>query len=86
MKRRWFFVPVALVILAFAMVQAQLSRDITDELESSSVGRAFLQAYSALKSDYLTEVDDEIILRGAIDGMLEALDDPYTGYRRSPRC
>ena len=80
MKRRWFFVPIALVILAFAMVQAQLSRDIADELRSSSVGRAFLQAYSALKSDYLTEVDDEVILRGAIDGMLEALDDPYTGY------
>ena len=33
-----------------------------------------------MKSDYLTEVDDEIILRGAIDGMLEALDDPYTSY------
>ena len=33
-----------------------------------------------MKSDYLTEVDDEVILRGAIDGMLEALDDPYTGY------
>ena len=32
MKRRWFFVPVALVILAFAMVQAQFSRGPLDEL------------------------------------------------------
>ena len=49
MKRRWFFVPVALVILAFAMVQAQFSRDIENELKSSSVGRAFLEAYSAVE-------------------------------------
>jgi len=63
-----------------ALVKAQLSRDIVNEFLATDFGRAFLETYSALKTDYLTDVKDEVIIRGAINGMLEALDDPFTSY------
>ncbi|MEW4449552.1 S41 family peptidase [Qipengyuania sp. JC766] len=35
--------------------------------------------YAKIKSSYVEEVDDETLMRGAIDGMLAALD-PHSGY------
>ena len=85
MRRRLLPVTLVAVVLATAMVvQAQLSRDYTSEFLNNAAGRALVQTYGALKSGYLTDVDDEAIIRGAISGMLEALDDPYT-YYREPR-
>lgn len=37
-------------------------------------------AYDTLKNDYFQEVDQEKLINGAIDGMLESLDDPYSEY------
>lgn len=37
-------------------------------------------AYDELKEKYYTEIDDEKIVHGAINGMFEALDDPYSDY------
>ncbi|MBT2662470.1 S41 family peptidase [Bacillus sp. ISL-45] len=37
-------------------------------------------AYDTLKNDYFEEVDQEKLINGAIDGMLESLDDPYSDY------
>lgn len=38
------------------------------------------KAYDELKSKYYVEIDDEKVIHGAINGMLEALDDPYSDY------
>ncbi len=85
MIRRLLPVTVVAVVLATALVvQAQLSRDYTSEFLNTAAGRAVVQTYGALKSGYLTDIDDEVVIRGAIEGMLEALDDPYT-YYREPR-
>ncbi len=85
MRRRLLPVTVVAVVLAtLVMVQAQLSRDYTSEFLNNAAGRALVQTYGALKSGYLTDIDDEAVIRGAIQGMLEALDDPYT-YYREPR-
>ena len=80
MKRNWLFVSLAVCVLMVALVKAQLSRDIVNEFLATDFGRAFLETYSALKTDYLTDVEDEVIIQGAINGMLEALDDPFTSY------
>ena len=85
MRRR--LLPAALVAIVLAtglVVQAQLSRDFTNEFLSNAAGRALVQTYGALKSGYLTDIDDDTVIRGAIQGMLEALEDPYT-YYREPR-
>ncbi|WP_251025907.1 S41 family peptidase [Bacillus sp. ISL-47] len=37
-------------------------------------------AYDTLKANYFQEVDQENLINGAINGMLEALDDPYSDY------
>lgn len=38
------------------------------------------QAYELLKESYVSKVDDTKLATGAINGMLSALDDPYTVY------
>ncbi len=79
MKQRWI-VALLVLVLSIFLVNAQLSRDYTDEFLNTSAGRAFMQTYGALKSNYLSDVDDEAIIRGAINGMLEALDDRFSYY------
>jgi carboxyl-terminal processing protease len=37
-------------------------------------------AYDTLKENYYKELDDDELINGAINGMLEALDDPYSDY------
>ena len=67
-------------LLATVVVQAQLSRDFAGEFLGTPGGRALVQTYGALKTGYLSDVDDDVIIRGAITGMLEAVGDPYTYY------
>ncbi|GGC82874.1 peptidase S41 [Thalassobacillus devorans] len=38
------------------------------------------QAYNVIKENYVEEVDDKQLMEGAIQGMLETLDDPYSVY------
>ena len=39
-----------------------------------------LQMENFLKTNYVNDIDDLELLRGAIKGMVEALDDPYSEY------
>lgn len=80
MKRRWFVTLTVSLALLVAVVNAQFSRDFSEEFLNSATGRAFLQAYGALQSNYLEDVDNDAIIQGALEGMLEALNDPYTSY------
>jgi len=82
MKRRGLLALLTVLALSVA-VNAQFTRDfsgLSEEVLETPTGRAFLQVYAALKSGYLNEVEDEKLLQGAINGMLEALEDPYTSY------
>ncbi len=38
------------------------------------------QAYDELKADYYAEIDQEALVNGAINGMIDALGDPYSDY------
>ncbi|MEO3947316.1 S41 family peptidase [Gorillibacterium sp. CAU 1737] len=38
------------------------------------------KAYELIESNFLTKVDKDKVINGAIHGMLDALDDPYTTY------
>lgn len=63
------------------VVYAQFSRDFSSEFLDSASGRALIQSFGALKSNYLNDVDDTELIEGAINGMLESLDDPYSYYK-----
>lgn len=80
MKRRWYLIGLAALVAGTMVVNAQLGRDYTNEFLNNSTGRALMQAYGAIKSGYLTEVDDETLIRGAINGMVESLDDQFSSY------
>lgn len=80
MKRRWLITTLLALGLTTVVVNAQLSGDISSEFINSPTGRALLETFGALRSNYLTDVDDAVILQGAINGMIDALDDPFTNY------
>ena len=78
---RYKYLLIAILLgVSLALVNAQFSSRFSEEFQDSAVGRAFMQTYGALKSGYLEEVDDDVVIQGAIGGMLEALEDPYTAY------
>ncbi len=81
MKRRWLIAAVVTLAASVMLVNAQFSRDFTNEFLDSATARALIQSFGALKSGYLEDVDDEVLIEGAITGMLEALGDPYTYYK-----
>ncbi len=80
MKRRWYIFGLAALVAGTMVVYAQLGRDYTNEFLSNSTGRALMQAYGAIKSGYLTEVDDDTLIRGAIEGMVASLEDQFSSY------
>lgn len=80
MKRRVLLAVLVALSAATLAVNAQLSRDFAGEFLNHPAGRSLVQAFGALKSGYLTDVDDEVLIRGAINGMVEALDDQFTSY------
>lgn len=41
---------------------------------------AFWQTYQLVQNEYITAVDPEVLADGAIEGMLAALEDEYSGY------
>jgi carboxyl-terminal processing protease len=79
MKRR-LLAMLLIGALAIPVVQAQLSRDFANEFLELPGGRALMQTFGALKTGFLNDVDDDVIIRGAITGMLEAVGDPFTYY------
>jgi carboxyl-terminal processing protease len=58
----------------------QLQRQANDEAFSTPEGRAFLETYNALRDQYLKEVKPETLMRGALAGMIESLNDEFTYY------
>ncbi len=65
--------PAALLLSAALTGPALAAPTRFDELET------FMSIYERIKNDYVTEVDDHTLIKGAIDGMLNALD-PHSSY------
>lgn len=49
------------------------------QMERSEFAKLFL-AYDKLEAEYYADIDEEAIVNGAINGMIDALDDPYSDY------
>lgn len=82
MKRRGTLIVVAVLGLPL-VASAQFFNNFSDlsgDVLDTPAGRALLQVYGALNAGYLNEVEDNALLEGAITGMLESLEDPYTSY------
>lgn len=51
----------------------------TSQNERSEFAKLYL-AYDKLEEEYYKEVDEEAVINGAINGMIDALEDPYSDY------
>lgn len=77
--------PIANYLRAAALVTAVAVIPATTAGYAAVDGRAgpefsrFLAIYELVKDNYVEKVDDEVLIRGAIDGMLGALD-PHSAY------
>jgi carboxyl-terminal processing protease len=76
--KRKFLPPLALVgALALVPVTAS-SLAVADESSYQEL-ETFMNVYERVKANYVTPVDDHTLIKGAIDGMLAALD-PHSSY------
>jgi carboxyl-terminal processing protease len=69
--------------LISALMAASFAAGVTLQpvLAESGGFRVFLEVYDLVKMEYVEKkVDDQKLVKGAIDGMLSMLDDPYTRY------
>lgn len=81
MKRRWLIIVLVALAGSIVVVDAQFSRDYSEEFLQSAGGRALIQTYGTLKSNYLEDINEDELLQGAINGMLESLEDPFSYYK-----
>lgn len=81
MKRRaWFMVGLGALL---ALVYAQLPRPQAETFLQNPNGQALLEVYQRIQQDYLEPLSKEKLdklLEGAIGGMVQALEDPFTSY------
>ena len=81
MKRRaWFMVGLGVLL---ALVYAQLPRPQAETFLQNPNGQALLEVYQRIQQDYLGPLSKEKLdklLEGAIGGMVQALEDPFTSY------
>ena len=68
-----FALPAALLLGTVIPAVAYAAPTSYDDLET------FMSVYERVKNNYVKEVDDHTLLKGAIDGMLNALD-PHSSY------
>ena len=75
-----FFLPAFLLAVLAALAMACTSQDAGDAPQGPS--ELLGEAYDALQQDYVLkdQLTDDRLSTGAIRGMLETLDDPYTAY------
>ncbi|NBU83145.1 MAG: S41 family peptidase [Sphingomonadaceae bacterium] len=73
------FLRAALLVSAVALVPAATAGIASaDDTVSRDIER-FVSVYERVKADYVDKLDDERLIKGAIDGMLASLD-PHSSY------
>lgn len=80
--RNWIIIGVGLtttLVLGYAQMRSYPASSSNTEL-SSPEAQTFLEIYQLLQDEYLKPVDNAKLWRGAVEGMLQSLDDPFTGY------
>lgn len=68
------------VALTAAVAYAQMGAYTTSNLGNTPTGKAFVEVLNDLNKYYLYPVDQEKLLRGAINGAVGSLDDQFTYY------
>jgi carboxyl-terminal processing protease len=67
------------LVSAFAIIPAATAAFATAEVEGMRQFDEFMSVFNRVRSEYVEQVDEKTLLRGAIDGMLASLD-PHSSY------
>jgi len=73
------FLRAALLVSAVALVPAATAGIASADVTVSRDIERFVSVYERVKADYVEKLDDERLIKGAIDGMLASLD-PHSSY------
>lgn len=75
-KKRWLALLVALGLImgGFLLVRAEMPQELFGSLEP------LLEIYEIIQTRYIEKVDPSKLIEGAVKGMLESLDDPYSSW------
>jgi carboxyl-terminal processing protease len=63
-----------------ATLKSALAQSVDNPEDLGQTFEVFWDAWRIVESDFIGDVEREELVRGAIRGMVEALDDPYTQY------
>lgn len=81
-KRAWMILPAAGVCVLGVTGGAAIGKRLAGERTDSDYAffDEIIDAKQLISQRFVTEVDEKALREGAIKGMIEALDDPYTVY------
>lgn len=74
------YVGIKFIEPASSIVQEEGSNSNSNSTIEDKQFEKVLQSYDLIKQHFIEEVDGNELLEGAIEGMLEKLDDPYSSY------
>jgi carboxyl-terminal processing protease len=79
MKFNRKFLPPLALVAALALVPVTASSFAAADTANYQELEKFMSVYERVKANYVDQVDDHTLIKGAIDGMLNALD-PHSSY------
>ncbi len=82
-KKLWFGAALfssALLFFVLASPSAFAEQDSVSDRSSDRYLQLFQYVFSFIQSNYVDEVDPKVLYEGAMKGMLDSLEDPYTSY------
>src|SRR4029078_10801159 len=79
MKRNLKLLPPLALVGALALVPVTASSFSAADTTNYQELERFMSVYERVKANYVDQVDDHTLIKGAIDGMLSALD-PHSSY------
>jgi carboxyl-terminal processing protease len=79
MKTIHKFLPPLVLVGALALVPVTTSSLAAADVANYQELEKFMSVYERVKANYVDQVDDHTLIKGAIDGMLSALD-PHSSY------
>ena len=79
-KKRNFLVAILLTMIITMGFTLSFSRFTSVSGKETEQFDKLFETYETIKQGYYQKVDDEKLVEGAVKGMVESLDDPYTSY------
>src|ERR687890_725314 len=79
MKMNTKLIPPIALVGALALVPVTASSFAAADTTNYQELEKFMSVYERVKANYVDQVDDHTLIKGAIDGMLSALD-PHSSY------